>query len=123
MNMSNYTAETSGHCATPNDFHARMAELVGEGFSVELQSNALVAGGLPPDMCAPMYPQDLQPGKVLPLGVYSVGNIIDSFAKELGNAAPSLNNAFRSMAGVGYEAPKPQFDIVLENTAPKGPML
>lgn len=129
MNISGYGSETGGEARISNaeDFFARIAELQGEGFDLEIAQNSLVAGGLPPDMCAPMHPDSLRAGAAMMGGIYSVGNIVDTFAEQLGPAVSPLKNTFGANAGIGYEAPQP-FDIALEDSGinvefPKGPMM
>jgi hypothetical protein len=108
MSLTEISEVDGGHIATPEACIARMAALSGEGFQVERVPNALVAGGLPPEMAAPMYPAELKDDAPIASGIYCAGKISNDLAAQMPAAAPNLSQAFGTNAG----APKP-FDITL----------
>ena len=93
------------HIEEGKDFDARLKAL---GIDVDVQTNALVKSGWPPEY-ATLYPatlvhgasaQDVLPGYGIEAcgAIYSKGMIIDALGEALGPAAPALAANFETSA-------------------------
>ncbi len=91
--------EAGGHIPTVNDIRERIADV-----GIEIETNALVKSGFP----EPPQTPDLVTSHP---GLYSHGKITEELGKELGPAAPGLNDHFN----IASRTPEPAVKTTLDN--------